>query len=305
MLPYLLTPDDTTDLAERLRRDHDALLAKLHEAGALLFRGFDVNDPSGFRDVARSYTPDLLDYTYRSTPRKQAETGVYTSTEYPPDEQIPMHNENSYSRTWPAKLWFYCQQAAAAGGATPLADSRKVYRRVDPEIRDQFARRGVRYVRNYGAGMDLPWQEVFQTEDRANVEKFCREADIDFRWDGDLLRTSQVCPAVATHPATGEHVWFNQAHLFHPSALDEETREALTLLFGQDGLPRNAFFGDGGDIPVEHLDEVRAAYDAEMVDVAWCDGDVLLVDNLLAAHGRRSYTPPRKVLVAMAEATTS
>lgn len=304
MLPCELSAPASRDLAAYLRCHWDGVQDLLHEHGAVLLRDFDVRDAVTFRDVAKAATPGLLDYTYRSTPRTRAEAGVYTSTEYPPGEEIPMHNENSYTTTWPAKLWFYCHEAAAAGGATPLADSRAVLRRIDPDVRARFTRAQVMYVRNYGAGLDLPWQEVFQTKDRAEVEKFCAEAGLSWRWDGDQLRTSQVCQAVTRHPVTGEQVWFNQAHLFHPSALDEETRDAMLALFGTDGLPRNALFGDGTEIPDADLDHVRAAYRAEMVDVDWCSGDVLLIDNVLAAHGRRPYTPPRRVLVAMADAST-
>lgn len=305
MLPYELPATDGRDLVDCLRRGWDGVVKLLHEHGAVLLRGFDVRDAAGFRAVAGTATPGLLDYTYRSTPRKKAEPGVYTSTEYPPDQQIPMHNENSYSSTWPAKLWFYCHRAAAEGGATPLADGRAVLRRIDDEVRARFTRAGVKYVRNYGAGMDLPWQEVFQTRDRAEVADFCARSGMTCDWDGDRLRTTQVCQAVTTHPVTGEQVWFNQAHLFHPSALDEETRDALLAIFGAEGLPRNACFGDGAQIPDADLDHVRAAYEAETVDVEWRDGDVLLVDNVLTAHGRRSYTPPRRVLVAMADASTA
>jgi alpha-ketoglutarate-dependent taurine dioxygenase len=305
MLPYVLPASVGGELTGYLRHRWDSVQELLHEHGAVLLHGFDVRDAAAFREVAAAFTPGLLDYTYRSTPRTRAEAGVYTSTEYPPNEQIPMHNENSYTTTWPSKVWFYCDKAAVAGGATPLADSRAVLRRIHPDVRARFARAGVRYVRNYGAGLDLSWQEVFQTRDRAQVGHFCVQAGMTCHWDGDQLRTTQVCQAITTHPVTGEQVWFNQAHLFHPSALDQETRDALLALFGADGLPRNAYFGDGTEIPDADLDHVRAAYQAEMVDVDWRDGDVLLVDNVLAAHGRRPYTPPRRVLVAMADASTA
>jgi hypothetical protein len=36
-----------------------------------------------------------------------------------------------------------------------------------------------------------------------------------------------ICHAFAEDPRTGANVWFNQAHLFHPSSLDLRTREAL------------------------------------------------------------------------------
>ncbi|AHD04739.1 hypothetical protein ERIC1_1c19060 [Paenibacillus larvae subsp. larvae DSM 25719] len=49
-----------------------------------------------------------------------------------------MHNEMSYTTNWPLKIWFYAVQTAKKGGETQLADSRKVYERIDPSIRKMF-----------------------------------------------------------------------------------------------------------------------------------------------------------------------
>ena len=51
----------------------------------------------------------------------------------------------------------------------------------------------------------------------------------------------------------------------------------------------------------EALAAIRAAYEQEMVSFPWAEGDVLMLDNMLVAHGRRPYAGPRKVLVGMAE----
>jgi len=212
-----------------------------------------------------------------------------------------LHNENSYSHAWPLRIWFFCHQPAQAGGATPIADSREVASRLDPALVKRFADLGVMYVRNYRQGMDLPWQEVFQTQDKADVERFCGEAGISCEWRGEELRTRQVCQGVVQHPQTGATIWFNQAHLFHPTALGEEIREALLEVYGTEGLPRYACYGDGSPIADSDLATIRDAYRAGMVDVAWEQGDVLLLDNVLVAHGRRPYTPPRRVLVAMTD----
>lgn len=275
----------------------------LGTVGGVLLRGYAVESVEAFRGFAAAFGHPLLSYEFGSTPRSKVEGGVYSSTEYPAHREIPLHNEQSYTRDWPLRIWFHCVTASPEGGATPLADSRAIYRALDPALRDRFAQRGLRYVRNFGNGLDLPWSKVFNTEDRSAVEAYCRDHAIDFEWkeDGEL-RTSQLCQAVARHPRTGEDVWFNQAHLFHVSALDAVEREVLLDTVGEDELPRNVYFGDGSPIPDEELDAVRAVLAAEKVTFPWQAGDVLMLDNMLIMHGREPYAGPRKVVVAMAEA---
>ncbi|MCZ7010123.1 TauD/TfdA family dioxygenase, partial [Salmonella enterica] len=85
----------------------------------------------------------------------------------------------------PMKIWFYCERAAPQGGATPIADSRAIYSAVDAGTRERFATRGLCYVRNFGNGMDVPWQQVFNTEDRAQVETYCARHGIVCEWKDD------------------------------------------------------------------------------------------------------------------------
>jgi alpha-ketoglutarate-dependent taurine dioxygenase len=277
------------------------LEACLLRVGAVLLRGGAVHGAADFRAFAGSFGT-LLSYEFGSTPRTDLGSGVFTSTEYPAHRSIPLHNEQAYTCSWPMKLWFYCQVAADSGGATPIADSRRIYARVPAAIRARFERDGLLYVRNYGGGLDVDWPQVFGTEDRREVERVCERRGIRYAWSGERrLRTAERVHAVARHPRTGELVWFNQAHLFHVSALLEEEREALLELCGADGLPRNVYFGDGTPIADGLLDEIRAVLAAEQVVFPWRAGDVLMLDNMLVAHAREPFSGPRKVLVAMAE----
>jgi alpha-ketoglutarate-dependent taurine dioxygenase len=158
------------------------------------------------------------------------------------------------------------------------------------------------YVRNYGDGLDLSWQQVFQTTNRSEVEAFCRREGLEFEWkDGNRFRTRQICHAVASHPETGELVWFNQAHLFHVSNLVQDVRQYLLTEVKEAELPRHALYGDGTPIEDSFLEEIRAAYREETGTFAWQEGDILLVDNMLVAHGREPFVGPRKILVGMAE----
>jgi alpha-ketoglutarate-dependent taurine dioxygenase len=274
--------------------------------GAILFRGFNVETVERFGEFARALSPELLDYLERAAPRTEVGRNVYTSTEYPAEHPIPLHHEMSYSHNWPTKLWFYCVQPALEGGATPVADDRKVFRRLDSRIKEVFMRKKVMYVRNYGEGVDLSWQDAFQTTDRAKVEEYCRQVRTEFEWkDENRLRTRQVRQAVATHPQLGDTVWFNHAHMFHISNVEPAVREALLEQFSEEDLPRNAFYGDGTAIETSVLDEIRGVYAGEAVRFSWQQGDIMMVDNFLASHGREAFTGPRKVVVAMAELYTN
>ncbi|MBA1380531.1 TauD/TfdA family dioxygenase [Pseudomonas brassicacearum] len=301
-LPLLVEPLDRTrqDLSELHRLVDD----QLHETGALLLRGFDVLGEHAFQALVRGFGHELLNYEFGSTPRKAIEQGVYTSTEYPAHQTIPLHNEQSYTLQWPMKIWFHCVQPSAEGGETPIADSRRIFQQLDPALRQRFTDKRLMYVRNYGNGLDLSWEQAFNTEDRAVAEAYCRANSIAFEWkeDGEL-RTRQVCQAVARHPKTQAWVWFNQAHLFHVSNLAPAIRESLMAVVDDDplDLPRNVYYGDGSELEESALDEIRGVLAENSVCFPWEKGDVLMLDNMLVAHGRASFKGPRQVIVAMAE----
>lgn len=314
-LPLLVRArDPQVDLLDAFAAVEPLVRDWLPRCAGILFRGFALgpapesaansaaNTVERFRAFAAAFGHPLLNYEFGSTPRTNVTSGVYTSTEYPADQHIPLHNEQAYTRDWPMRIWFCCVQAAPVGGETPIADSRAIYRRIPADIRERFERRGLMYVRNYGNGLDVPWQKVFNTEDRATVEAYCRDHRIlcDWKEDGEL-RTRQICQATARHPVTGEPVWFNQAHLFHVSNLPEEARSALLDILDEEDLPRNVYHADGGPIDPADLAAIRAVLADETVLFPWETGDVMMLDNMLAAHARTPFSGPRKVVVAMAE----
>lgn len=304
-LPLLLKAGEAGQpLGKALPMLRETIDRHLIESGGIVFRDFSLDGPDAFRAFAADFGHPLLTYEFGSTPRSQVTSGVYTSTEYPPHQHIPLHNEQAYTRDWPMKIWFYCMQPALEGGETPIADSRAIYRDMPSAIRERFAEKGVMYVRNYGNGLDVNWQQVFGTDSRSEVEAYCARHDIECEWkeDGEL-RTRQICQGTAQHPVTGECVWFNQAHLFHVSNLEPEVRESLLDVVDDEAdLPRNVFYGDGSAIDDETLSSVRTVLEKHKISFPWQAGDVVMLDNMLTAHARAPFKGPRKVIVAMAEA---
>ncbi|MFK4273139.1 TauD/TfdA family dioxygenase [Streptomyces milbemycinicus] len=266
---------------------------------ALVFRGFGITAES-YDEVTTALLPRRLAYIHGNSPRTKVGQNVYTSTEYPPEFTISMHNEMSYAHTWPSRLLFFCEQAPTSGGATPVVDGQLWLESMDPEIRDAFAG-GVRYIQNLhdGYGLGKSWQATFETEDPAEVEAFLDKAGADWKWKGDgTLWISQLRPATTRHPVTDTEVWFNQADQFHIAGLGDDAREMAELL-SEDEMPQSVTFADGSPIPAEYITHIQETGLRLAVDVDWQAGSLLLIDNVLVGHGRRPFTGPRRVLVAM------
>ncbi|GIG56673.1 hypothetical protein Lfu02_10450 [Longispora fulva] len=268
---------------------------------ALVYRGFNVTEDTldGVMDLL---LPNRLAYVHGNSPRTKVGKNVYTSTEYPPEFTISMHNELSYASAWPTRLMFFCHTAAATGGATPVVDAELWLNLLDDEVREAYAK-GVRYTQNLhdGLGLGKSWQDTFETDKRDEVEAFLDTSGATWKWTGDGLRVSQVRPSTLEHPVTGTEVWFNQSDQFHPASLGDDTAKALAAIMPVEEMPQSVAFADGSPIPDEYVIQVRdRALDAA-VDVDWRTGDVLLIDNVLVGHGRRPYTGSRRVLVAMSD----
>lgn len=275
---------------------------KLSLHGGVLFRNFNITSVELFRRFVLGVAgKDPLAYSERSSPRVAVGDNIYTSTDYPAAQSIFLHNENSYQQSWPMNIFFYCATPAREGGETPIADCRRVYEHISPGVRERFIERKWMYVRNFGDGFGLPWQTVFQTNERRIVEEHCRENGIQVEWrSGNRLRISAVRNAMTPHPRTGEPIWFNHATFFHVTTLAPSVRDALLADYADSDLPTNSFYGDGSPIEPEVLDHLREAYRRETVVFPWQADDVLLLDNMLVAHGRAPYAGERKVLVGMA-----
>ncbi|ORA24206.1 hypothetical protein BST12_05315 [Mycobacterium angelicum] len=297
-----MLPDDLgQDLVPWLHEHSEIWEAALRDSGALLFRGFGIDSPVALNRCIVATSEEWASYRERATPRTAVGDNIFTSTEYPAREVIQLHNENSHCTSWPLKLYFCCVTASATGGETPLADCRNVLAAIPSAIRDEFAERGWRYRRHFGL-FGFSWQEVFASADRDQVEAYCRENAMDVEWGrDDSLTVTYARPAIHVHPVTGEPVWFNHGLFFNPYSLTPEVREVLLESVGVEGLPYNTTYGDGEAVPHAVLQEIDRAYREQTRTFPWQPGDLLFVDNMLVAHGRRPFTGDRRVLVGMAD----
>ena len=297
---------DGLNLADWGEKNREFVGKLYEEKRSLLFRGFDldgVEGPGSFGAFVDAVSDGpRLPYLDRTTPRKQYGDNIYCTTVFPSDQRMPQHNEGSYWNAWPLKAFMQCTVAPATGGETPVADMHRVHERIDPAIREEFEARDWYLLRNFNDGFGLPWQEVFQTSDKAEVEAFCADNRIDVEWKtGDRLRTRQRRPAIRFHPKTGEALWFNHAAFYHISSRPDSVREALLQEFDEEDLPFHTYYGDGKTIDPAVIQHINAAVDAEEIYWPWRKGDLHLFDNMRLSHGRRPFTGERLILVALTE----
>lgn len=307
--PHVITPQPGRRGAEHLvallEERRAELAARLLDA-PLLLRGFDVAGEAQFAHAMQALSArPLRKYEGGASPRRAlaAPAPVYNSTDYPPHLELPLHNELSYAANFPQRIAFCCLTAPARGGATTLGDSRRILAAIPNEARGRFERLGVQYVRLLGPekGSGFSWQDAFGSDDRAVVAERCGAAGAQYEWlAGDMLRVVQSRPALSTHPVTGDELWFNQVAGFHPRALDAASRAELTALRGEESRFRlNVYYGDGSPIGAAVIDMIGDILKREATPHEWQAGDLLLLDNLLFAHGRKPFTGPRRIAVAM------
>src|SRR5260221_13565900 len=121
VLPLVIQPAiNELQLSLWAAERRDFIQSQLLKYGAILFRGFNVATVADFEQVVLAISVEPLKYTERSSPRHEVGDRIYTSTDYPPEQSIFLHNEHSYSRTFPIKLFFCCLVPAQQGGETPI-----------------------------------------------------------------------------------------------------------------------------------------------------------------------------------------
>lgn len=302
VFPLLIEPaSQDLDALAWAAAHRDQVEALLRRHGGLVLRNFGVVTPADFEAFAEALQPGLYG-AYGDLPKKEGGRNTYRSTPFPERQMILYHNESAHLDRWPRKQWFFCELPSAIGGCTPIVDCRELYRRLPADIAQRFEQRGLLYVRTFLQNLDVSWQHFFKTDDRAEVEARCEAGGIDYRWLGDdELQTRTRAPAVIVHPLTGERSFFNQVQLHHIFCLEPEVRSDLLDMLGLERMPRNVYYGDGTPIEDEVMELLGRLYEECAVRFDWQQGDVVMLDNMIAAHARDPYEGPRKIVVAMGD----
>jgi alpha-ketoglutarate-dependent taurine dioxygenase len=305
--------DNASDWVAQCRHELDKILLT---HGAYVLRNFPVVDTASFDSIIDSYDSAAMDYSGGATLRGTVAGRIYEATRVPAEMRLPLHQEMSYLPHWPGRLSFYCHAAPTTGGETIIGDMRAAGTAIPPEFFRAVADRGVLYRRNFRDesvtrhpaldAIHRTWQDAFLTGDKAQAEAGCVTMGLEYQWNEDgSLTTEFRTGGVIEHPATGERVWFNQIPAQTMRTRTERTYgPAIKALLDEwyppgHSRPNETWFGDGGEIDPADIDAVYDALDAVAVAFPWQAGDVMVLDNVLTAHGRNPYTGDRDVQVAL------
>ncbi|TNF24946.1 MAG: taurine catabolism dioxygenase TauD [Bacteroidetes bacterium] len=319
------------DLLEIIDQNRLQLHGDLVKHGAIMFRGFDIQTPEDFEEVALALEPGLQNNYAGTSPRNSRTRFVHSASELPGHYPIMQHCEMSFLPTAPRYLFFFCYVEPKEGGETPVCDFRKVYEQMDPKVRSEFEQRGVKLIRNYSGpkskkGNDVyqlkRWDELFKTTDRDAIADECKKNELTPTWmEDDRLKLVNTRPAVQRHPETGEMVWFNHLQVFHREAAAVEyeyifkrRRDLFSLKFlmalkaitfykrifkkPSDEAMHMVFADNDAEIPKAYVQHVEDLIWKNLIATPWKLGDVLMIDNFSTSHGRLPYQGPRDILVA-------
>jgi alpha-ketoglutarate-dependent taurine dioxygenase len=319
--PFVLEPvaselkDNQSAFIPWCRDNMNHLTHLLDHAGAVLFRGFASRHPDAFAAFATLLPAHRGGYVAGTAPRSAFDTNVYEATQVPAPYRIWLHQEKSYMKDYPARIAFYCREAARSGGETIIGDMRQLLAELPPALVERFAEKRILYRRNFVANgervdsgfaplrlLHRNWAEAFSTADEVEVERLCRAAQADFEWQPDgSLTVAYLADAIIAHPRSGARVWFNQAASLHMNerVLGPAFAEVQRHYAGGKVLPYDIRYGDGSPVTLDDLLPVYEAMERVTVSRPWREGDILLLDNISVAHGRNPYEGRRDVRVAL------
>lgn len=307
VFPQALICNDNTLTGEQLsawvKANKLELEQQLSQNGVILFRGFAVHNAQTFDDFAAAFGYPSFTYqeSLSNAVRINFTERVFTANEAPPDVEIFLHHEMAQTPLSPDKLFFFCQSAAQSGGATPVCRSDLLYSELqaqNPDLAQEFETKGLKYTTamplndDVHSGQGRSWKSTLSVSTKEQAETKLQELGYTWKWqdNGWIRATTPVLPAVK-ELSCGTKSFYNQliAAYLGWEGVQEDPSRAVT-------------FGDGSKIPAQALADIVKLADQFTFDLAWQDGDVALIDNKLAMHGRRPYSGSRKrqVLVALA-----
>ncbi|MEV0257602.1 TauD/TfdA family dioxygenase [Streptomyces sp. NPDC050732] len=271
--------DRTAGFAELYEAGLDQLLA---DAGHLLIRGFDPGVEE-FNELVRRYSSrTTLDpaRTFHGDAAQKVDSG---------HDPIGLHLENGATPFAPDLLWFHCVKAARSGSETTVCDGFRVWDALSERSRELFTAQPVKYTRNVPKEM---WQRLAAHLAGGGLHPAQMEVSSLYALAND------GADATFTEEADGSLTYTYTVYVAHPTRWSTRTAWANSLLGPSFNYEAPEIrFADGSPIPDAVIAEYSEVTEAVTEEIAWQDGDIVLIDNSRVMHGRRAITDPDRTIL--------
>jgi hypothetical protein len=153
-------PLDSSAVQNWVASVRQSVATQLSRHGAVVFRGLGLADDAAFDAFVAGF--DWPNFTYAESlsnaVRRNRTERVFTANEAPPDVSIFLHHEMAQTPMYPSRLFFFCEQPAQSGGATPICRSDWLLQQLAEEAPDfvhACVAKGVMYSQTMPADDDL------------------------------------------------------------------------------------------------------------------------------------------------------
>lgn len=306
---------------EFIREKKSQLNGWISEYGSLILRNFGKYTPEDLSLILNEFDMKETTYLGGMGPRTKLGSRVYTASDVSNRWEIKHHQEMAYQKEFPDWLMFYCKTPPLVRGETYITGIRNITNELQIPLVEKFEKHGLLYTAYYHDQArsvrekfkkvipiyNPTWQKSFGSNSRTKVNAECKKRGLTTTWmkNGDL-KTSSILPAFRDHPITNEKLWFNSATAIHFNKQSQKTDYGdlayyiYTILYPDKGkLPMNVYFGDGSDIKYSELESIYKLYQENTYKHCWKEGDLIIIDNRLVAHGRNTFRGEREIWASL------
>ncbi|RAL12409.1 Clavaminate synthase-like protein [Aspergillus homomorphus CBS 101889] len=277
VLPLALRPSPSTPkptleavltTIHTLQKEHH-LTKHLSCHGALLFRNLPIHNAEDFSAFAQAFNfaPHEI-------------IGIVVDRPVLAPNSLTHQNTSFSTGTAPPP-------PEGSGGETPLSSSLELFRRAQREIPsfiDNIAEKGIlsrAFGKEWVAGDD---EATKRRKVEAQIRRYGRGEHTTWEWlqDGSgrmKLVLEHRLPAIRTQPGRNLPALFTGLAAYWKRVQVADAR----------GKGTRQLFGDGSPIPEEDLEALASITGEIRVLHRWVECDVLVIDNLVAQHGREPW----------------
>lgn len=322
-LPWVIEAKDDSSLDFLLNfvtQEKSRLQDVLLKHGGILLRGFNVENSQHFESILNKLGINLSkSYALGGQIRSKISNHVFNTTKRSNKNAILGHTEMDYMENRPRFIAFYCAIEPPMHGETPIFNCRAMYRSLNDRTKSVLQNKELQFDRiiykKPHRSNPKTIKQTFETDNFEEIEAILKANDATYQWREDSLcikvRQSPFVMCPETHEVCVNVLSTPHRHFFLKEVVHLRNRQSL--IYNYCGRLVAFMLGflqkQKKLVSLQDNQVVNAQYDKTIakdffyskwkhsVVFKWRQKDVLMLDNMLTAHGRMNVIPPREIQV--------